>query len=335
LSRPGGMKLADTLHDVCGLICGGLLGFSRESPSPAPQAVSAFMLAANILQNINSLIVQFRFGRFGRTACRIFDELYFTSITAERIRDQWRANMKIRVQRKIEVYPKLQNSFLNILFNTAEQFHSYTNIYPDIFIRLFGTSLYPEVRIFMDFDSLAQYEDIFLHKILKDTKYLDSSGFLSDMIIDEPQDEMYARVYIDDFFMNLKHKKQDNIQYDVSGVDGLSKHKKRFRIEREYCASKSKLADVLKMNFDFTEGYNNGSGHIVDYFCTRFSAERIGSAKIFWDSDDCLQYVDAFLQQDQEIASNFEGLLKAPPRTTVYRRLDSALLRFDAGAASV
>jgi hypothetical protein len=241
--------------------------------------------------------------------------------------------MKIRVQRKIEVYPRFQNKFLNVLVADAEKFFNKTNVYPDIFVNLYKNASAVEVRIFTDFDSLAEYEEIFLHKVLKDTKYLDVAEGLVDMIVDEPQDEMYVRMDVEDVFMNRKHKVKPGKNLDLSQSAKLNKGRATFRTEREYCASKGRLADVMKMNFDFAEKFKIGTGHGVDYFCTRFSAARIGCSKIFWDSDECPQCASAFLQQDQEIAVRFEGLLKAPPMTTVYRRVDAELLAFDLNKA--
>jgi hypothetical protein len=235
--------------------------------------------------------------------------------------------MRIRVQRKIDVYAKSQLKFLHILLSTAETFRANLNINPDIFISIFHRCDNPEVKIFIDFESLAEYEEIFLHKILKDTNYLDSSGYFSEMIVDEPQDEMYARVEIDDFFMNRKHNINIKDSVNTINFDKNVDVKRKFRIEREYCSNKTRLADVLKMNFEFAENNNMSDICTIDYFCTRFSAERIGSAKIYWDSDDCAEHIDAFLQQDQEIIANYDGLLREPPRTRVYRRVDAELLK--------
>ncbi len=241
--------------------------------------------------------------------------------------------MKIRVQRKIDVYPRYQNKFLNVLVNDAEAFRKKTNIQPDIFVNLYKNGSTVEVRIFTDFDSLAEYEELFLHKVLRDAKYLDVAESLVDMIVDEPQDEMYVRMDIEDVFMNRKHKVKPGKNIDLRQSAHLNKGRAKFRTEREYCASKGRLADVMKMNFDFAEKFKIGTGHGIDYFCTRFSAAGIGCSKMFWDSDECPQCASALLQQDQEIAVRFEGLLKTPPMTTVYRRVDAELLAFDLGKA--
>jgi hypothetical protein len=239
--------------------------------------------------------------------------------------------MKIRVQRKIEIYPRFQHKFLSVLVNDAERLFKKTNVYPDIFINLYKNASAVEVRIFTDFDSLAQYEEIFLHKVLKDSKYLDVAESLVDMIVDEPQDEMYVRMDTEDAFMNRKHKIKPVTNLDLRHAAKLNKGRATFRTEREYCASKGKLADVMKMNFEFADKFKDATGHGVDYFCTRFSAARIGCSKIFWDSDECPECAAVFLRQDLEIATNFEGLLKTPPMTTVYRRVDAELLSFDLG----
>ena len=201
-------------------------------------------------------------------------------------------------------------------------------MHPEVFVNLYKNSSNVEVRVFTDFESLAQYEDLFLHKVLRDAKYLDTAEGLYDMIVDEPQDEMYVRMDTEDFFLSTKHKVKTGKNIDLKRDAKLNKRLGTYRIEREYCASKGRLADVMKMNFDFAERFKGGTGHSVDYFCTRFSAERIGCSKIFFDPDECPECGPAFFEQDQEIAQ-FEGLLKTPPMTTVYKRVDAAFLSYN------
>ena len=236
--------------------------------------------------------------------------------------------MKIRVQRKIEVLPIFQNKFLSIALESAERIGEATGVHPETFVNLYKNSSNVEVRIFTDFESMAQYEDLFLHKVLKDSRYLDAAESLVDMIIDEPQDEMYVRMDTEDYFLSRKHKVEAGKHIDLKHEASLNKRRGIYRVEREYCASKGRLADVMKVNFEFAERFKAGTGHSVDYFCTRFSAARIGCSKIFFDPDECPECGPAFLEQDQEIA-RFEGLLKTPPMTTVYKRVDSALLSYN------
>ena len=236
--------------------------------------------------------------------------------------------MKIRVQRKIEVFPTFQRKFLSAALESAEKFGKNTGVHPEVFINLYKNSSNVEVRVFTDFDSLAQYEDLFLHKVLKDSKYLDAAESLYDMIVDEPQDEMYVRMDTEDFFLSKKHKVKPGAHINLKHDANLNKRRGTYRIEREYCASKGRLADVMKMNFDFAERFKIGTGHSIDYFCTRFSAARIGCSKIFFDPDECPECGPAFLEQDQEIAQ-VEGLLKTPPMTTVYKRVDAALVSYN------
>ncbi|MER9439196.1 hypothetical protein [Mesorhizobium sp. M0618] len=197
-------------------------------------------------------------------------------------------------------------------------------------MNLYSGTASVEVRIFTDFESMAQYEEIFLHTALQNDKYLDVAESAVDMILDEPQDEMYVRLDADDFFMNRKGDGQiETGSLDLSRTAPLNKKVATFRTEREYCASKGRLRDVMQLNFQFAQDLKVLTGHGSDYFCTRFSALRIGSSKLYFDSEDCPQCADAFLEQDLDIATRFPGLLLSPPMTKVYKRITSDTLSFN------
>jgi hypothetical protein len=76
--------------------------------------------------------------------------------------------MQIRVQRSINVIPEYQKKFLEFALKGIEHFRSITGIEPELFVNLRPVDRPVEVRIFTDFESMAQYEDIFLHKTLRD-----------------------------------------------------------------------------------------------------------------------------------------------------------------------
>jgi hypothetical protein len=240
--------------------------------------------------------------------------------------------MRIRVQRTVNVVPEYQNKFLELAQTGIQRFRDGTGIEPDLFVNLRPKGRPVEVRIFTDFESMAQYEDIFLHKILQqDDSYLDSAEAAVDMIYEEPQDELYVRLDVDDHFMNRKGGRVATSGLDLSRSAPMNKKVAIYRTEREYCASKGRLRDVMRLNFEFIQNLHGATGHAADYFCTRFHAGSIGCSKLYFDSDDCPVCGPAFLQQDQEMATN-PGLLQRPPITTMLQRILPNTLAFDVRA---
>jgi hypothetical protein len=223
---------------------------------------------------------------------------------------------------------------LQLALTGIERFRNATGIEPDLFVNLRPEGRPVEVRIFTDFESMAQYEDIFLHRTLQDNTYLDAAEAAVDMIYDEPQDEMYVRLDVDDHFMNRRGGSVATSGLDLTRNAPLNKKVATYRFEREYCASKGRLRDVMSLNFQFMQDLHRTAGHAADYFCTRFAAARIGCSKQHIDADDCPQCGPAFLQQDHEIATNHPGLLLGPPITRVYQRILPSTLTFNLRAAS-
>ena len=73
------------------------------------------------------------------------------------------------------------------------------------------------------------------------------------MITDEPLDELFVRLSPDDYFMNLHGDKRR--QFEFEKVKANPKVKPRYRREREYCASKGRLREVMQLNFAFMEDF--------------------------------------------------------------------------------
>jgi len=212
--------------------------------------------------------------------------------------------MQIRVKRSINVIPEYQNKFLEFALKGIEHFRNATGIEPELFVNLRPVDRPVEVTVFTDFESMAQYEDIFLHKMLRDDSYLDMPEVVVDMIYNQPQDEMYVRLDADDHFMNRKGGRVVTTStLDLSRSASLNKKVATYRTEREYRASKGRLRDTMFLSFEFMHNLYGASGHAADLFCTRFSILGIGTVKLYFDSDDCPQCGPAFLQQDHEIAT--------------------------------
>jgi hypothetical protein len=142
---------------------------------------------------------------------------------------------------------------------------------------------------------------------------------LVDLILEEPHDEMYVRLKADDYFMNAKGI------VDVSPVESARKFdvksRPSYRREREYCAAKGKLRDVMAIQFKFISDFHVKTGLGIDYFCTRFSQDRIGCSKAYIDFDSCPMCDPAFNEQDQLIATERSDLLLIPPVDRLYRRV--------------
>lgn len=239
------------------------------------------------------------------------------------------SDMQIRVQRRVNVIPEYQNKFLDLALRGVERIQETMGIQPDLFLNLYTENKAVEVRIFTDFESMAQYEELFLHKVLRDDSFLDAAESAVEMVYDNPQDEMYVRMDIEDYFMNRKGGAIKRSNIDLSHEARLNKQPATFRTEREYYASKGRLRDVMQMNFEFADDLKASTGIGADYFCTRFSAARIGSSKLYFDHDDCPQCGEIFLEQDQLISSHNDGLLLRRPITTVYKRITAETLGFN------
>lgn len=238
--------------------------------------------------------------------------------------------MQIRVQRTVNVLPYQQNRFFELALRGIERFREENGIEPDLFVNLQSTERPVDVRFFIDFESMAQYETIFLHKTLHDDSYLDMPETAVDMIYDQPCDEMYVRMDLEDHFMNRKGDKViATSDLDLSRDAKLNKTVATYRIEREYRASKGRLRDTMRTSFEFMHSIYKSTGHAGDLFCTRFSPLRIGSVKLYFDSNDFPQSGPAFLQQDQELATGHHDLLQGPPITKVYQRIQPQTVKFD------
>lgn len=227
--------------------------------------------------------------------------------------------MEIRVQRTIRVIPEARLRFFEAALNSVEASEKRMGIEPELFFNVYSNEDHVEVRVFSDFKSMAHYEEVFLGAMLHDEGYLREAEDLVDLILEEPHDEMYVRLKADDYFMHIKG------MIDVAPVEPAckfdSESKPSYRREREYCAAKGKLRDVMSLQFKFIRDFHAKTGLGVDYFCTRFSQGRIGSSKAYIDFDDCPMCDPAFNEQDYLIATERSDLLLNPPIDRLYRRI--------------
>lgn len=228
--------------------------------------------------------------------------------------------MEIRIQRSVSVLPEYNRQFITVALQGAAHAKKVMGVEPEIFYNAEGSDGNADFRIFTDFQSMEQYEKSFLEKLLLDSTYLRLSEKMVKMISDEPLDELFVRLRPNDYFMNLGVKKVK--KYDFESAPAR-KSQPRYRREREYCAAKGRLREVMQLNFGFMDSFYRGTGNPPSYFCTRFSVERIGCSKMFFDFDDnCPICGPAFLEQDELFSSKFNGMLLTKPIDSLFMRVN-------------
>jgi hypothetical protein len=175
-----------------------------------------------------------------------------------------------------------------------------------------------DVIITTEFDSMAEYEEKFLHKLLKNDSFLDGAEAAVVMIVDNPRDEMYVRLESDDYFM---HRKGD-IGLDRL-ADSAPTEQKKYLVERMFRAKPGKLREIMALNFKLMEEEAKKTGVMPKYFCTRFTAGRIGATvqvRSFNDSNELdWQVINYDCKFDH-------SLLSSPIEDTYYRRVDAELI---------
>lgn len=109
----------------------------------------------------------------------------------------------IRVVRTVQAKPGKLKDLMKASFELAQHMEKAYKIRAEIFCNRFSTRSIGGLVIFMDFESLAQYESIFLDSVLRDNDYLRTLESTTDFVQDTPRDEMIVRLNGDDHFMNL------------------------------------------------------------------------------------------------------------------------------------
>jgi len=227
--------------------------------------------------------------------------------------------VEIRVQRTVSVHPRFVRAFIGAALEATTHSAGVMGIETEVFYNVHAKAQNSDFRFFTDFNSMAQYESVFLGKLLSDSKYLDMAARAVDMITDEPLDELFVRLRPDDYFMNLRGGKRREFKFEKASPNPSVKP--RYRREREYCASKGRLRDVMQINFAFMEDFFSATNNVPRYYCTRFSVERIGCSKLFFDLDNCPVCDQAFLEQDEMFSTQFSGMLLTKPIDTLFMRL--------------
>jgi hypothetical protein len=230
--------------------------------------------------------------------------------------------MRIRVKRSVSVYPQYKQQFLELTLKGIEGARQAVGIEPEAFVDLNETPNRLDVKIFTDFDSLAQYEDLFLHKLLKNDSFLDGPEAAVEMIHDNPRDEMFVRLDVKDYFMNRK----GDAGFDVLPEPAKSDKKALYLMERMYATAKGRLREMMQITFRHIEEFAEKTGVVPDFHCTRFTAGRIGGAQETTPIDGSLNWEEHYAAHDRMLDEKYPGLLLRPTVTTMYRRVTEDML---------
>jgi hypothetical protein len=232
---------------------------------------------------------------------------------------------EIRIRRTVSVPPQSVRDFMAAVLEVSNHSEKTMGVDTDVFVNVHNPSDDVQFCIFTDFDSLAQYEEKFLHRLLSDSKYLDLAENAASLITDEPRDELFVRLKPDDYFMNLRGDKKPAFAY----TGRKPTQKTTYRRSRLFKASPGRLREVMQMNFEFLGRIQQKTGLSGEYFCTRFAADRIGGSEQQIDTPTSSRVLDAaFWEQDAEISSKYQGLLLTRPVDTLYRRVTAEDVTF-------
>src|SRR5687768_11721676 len=98
--------------------------------------------------------------------------------------------MRVRVVRSVLVRPEKLRNFLQLSLGAVSHVEARTSIRPEVYWVRHTADDQADVKVFMDFDSLGQYENLFLEGLLYDKKYLSLAEKAAEMVREEPRDEL-------------------------------------------------------------------------------------------------------------------------------------------------
>lgn len=229
--------------------------------------------------------------------------------------------MQVRIVRTVEVKPESALDFVKLSLDVAQHTREKIKVDPNTYWSPHHPGGCVLFRSFTDFDSMADYEQRFLEGLLLDETYLKMAEGGVKFIENEPRDELLVRLLPDDYFMSLKGRRR----FEIPKAPKTAGPPPRYLREREYCAEKGKLREVMTHTFHFMGQFTDATGLYPEYFCTRFATERIGCSKLFVGYDECIVCGPIFMAQDHLYATDLSGLLLSPPIDTLYTRVTEEL----------
>ena len=226
--------------------------------------------------------------------------------------------MRIRVKRTVSVYEQHRKPFLTLLLKACEGARQTAGVNPQPYVKAESDGKTFDVVVTTEFDSMAQYEEKFLHTLLKNDDFLDGAESAVGMIVDNPRDEMYVRLEPDDYFMHRKGEVElEHLQ------DGAPSEQKKYAVERMFRAKPGKLREIMALNFKLMEEEAKKTGVMPKYYCTRFTAGRIGASEQVRSFNDPIELDKQVLDYDDKFD---HSLLISPIEETYYRRVDAELV---------
>jgi hypothetical protein len=232
--------------------------------------------------------------------------------------------MQVMVVRNVNVKPECVGEFMKYSLDAVKKTQNAIGVKPDVFVRQDHSGAGFDFRIFTEFDSMAQYETVFLEGLLKNGTYLDIAERGVSLVTAEPRDELLVRLSPDDFFMV---RKSERIEYDFEQKK-RNVSSPRYRREFELCAEKGRLREVMRDCFDVMERFTALTDIPPDLYCTRFTAGRIGSVRMYLDYDDCPVCDGLYFHLNEKYASSMKTALLSPPSNTLFLRVTDKLASF-------
>jgi len=226
--------------------------------------------------------------------------------------------MRIRVKRSVSVYEEHREPFLTLLLNACQGAREAAGVNPHPYVKAESDGKTFDVVVTTEFGSMAEYEEKFLHQLLKNDNFLDGAESAFDMIVDNPRDEMYVRLEPDDYFMHRK----GGVELEHLS-DDASTEQKKYLVERMFRAKPGKLREIMALNFKLMEEEAKKTGVMPKYFCTRFTAGRIGASEQVRSFNDPIELDKKMLDYDDKFD---HALLISPIEDTYYRRVDAELI---------
>lgn len=233
--------------------------------------------------------------------------------------------MKVMVVRSINVRPEKVGDFMRYSLEAAEHSQNAAGILSEIFVKQDHAGADFEFRAFTEFDSLAQYEKTFLEGLLLDGTYLDIVERGVDMVTAEPRDELLVNLEPDDYFMNRKDKHVEYKFEEIQSVGSTSRYRREFELR----ADKGRLREVMKDSFAIMEKFAIENEIRPKLYCTRFTAGRIGGARMYIDCNHSLACDKLFFSLNEKYATSMKGALTDPPSNTLYLRVTEELAAFN------
>lgn len=226
--------------------------------------------------------------------------------------------MRIRIKRSVSVYEEHRQPFLTLLLKACDGAREAVGVNPQPYLKAESDGKTFDVIITTEFDSMAEYEEKFLHQLLKNDQFLDGAESATGMIVDNPRDEMYVRLESNDYFMHRKG------EIDLDFIeDSAPTEQKKYLVERMFRAKPGKLRDIMALNFTLMEDEAKKTGTLPKYFCTRFTAGRIGASEQVRSFNDPIELDKQVLDYDDKFD---HSLLISPIEDTYYRRVDADLI---------